>query len=170
MNVGGRRITNVELCGCFEALGFADVAAFLASGNVVFAGKGTPAALRKRIEAGLAKSLAYEVPTFIRTAAQVRTLAATDPFASRKDAANRGKPQVTLLTKKPTPKVAAAALAFQSDDDWLAIEGQELHWLPKAGLSDSELDFKALAKILGPTTTRTRNTIARMAKKFFAAS
>lgn len=168
MNLGKRRITNVELCACFEQLGFGEVAAFLASGNVVFSAKGTPAVLKKRIESGLAEALDYEVPTFIRTATQVTTLAGSDPFASRGDGTGRGKPQIALLARKPTPNNAAAALAYDTDDDWLALQGQELHWWPCAGVSDSELDFKALAKILGPPTVRTRMTIVRLVAKYFA--
>jgi uncharacterized protein (DUF1697 family) len=37
MNVGGHRLSNGELRAHFAAMGFADVATFRASGNVVFA-------------------------------------------------------------------------------------------------------------------------------------
>ncbi|MEM6992962.1 MAG: DUF1697 domain-containing protein [Myxococcota bacterium] len=168
MNLGGRRITNPDLCAAVEELGFTDVAAFLASGNVAFTGKGTPAALQKRIEAGLEKSLGYAVPTFIRSAAQVRAVAEGDPFAARAVKGSRGKPQVVFLAKKPTTKAKAAALALETDDDWLAIEGQELHWWPIGGLSTSEFDFKALSKIVGEPTVRTKNTNVRLATKYFS--
>jgi uncharacterized protein (DUF1697 family) len=53
MNLGGRRIKNDELRREFEALGFADIACFRASGNVVFgADEGDEGALTSRIEAG----------------------------------------------------------------------------------------------------------------------
>jgi hypothetical protein len=54
MNLGGRRITNGELCAGFEAMGFGEVAAFLAIGNVVFASdEEDESALRSTIESGL---------------------------------------------------------------------------------------------------------------------
>jgi uncharacterized protein (DUF1697 family) len=36
MNLGHRRITNAELCACLTSTGFAEVEAFLASGNLIF--------------------------------------------------------------------------------------------------------------------------------------
>lgn len=165
MNLGGRRLGNPELCGAFEAIGMTEVSAFLASGNVVFDGSGSAAALAKRLEKGLEEELGYPVPTFLRTAKSVRALAESQPFAER-DADNGGKPQIAFLTRKPSPKAVEAALALQSDDDWLAIAGTELHWWPSGGLSQSELDWKAIEKAVGPTTVRTRNTIVRLTKKF----
>ena len=166
MNLGGRRLGNPELCGAFEELGLTEVSAFLASGNVVFEGSGSAAALAKRLERGLEEQLGYPVPTFLRTAKAVRTLAASDPFADRDASSGRGKPQIAFLTRKPSAKAVAAALALETDDDWLAIEGTELHWWPAGGVSQSELDWKALETAVGPTTVRTRNTIERLTKKF----
>jgi uncharacterized protein (DUF1697 family) len=69
MNTGRRRITNADLCACFETLGYEDVSAFLTSGNVVFdARDGDAAAVAARIEEGLWEQLEYDVPTFLRTA------------------------------------------------------------------------------------------------------
>ena len=86
MNLGGRRIKNEELRAEFEALGFADVACFRASGNVVFSAKGgSEAKLTGEIEAGLGEALGYEVPVFLRGAAELSALAAHEPF----DAAGR---------------------------------------------------------------------------------
>ena len=36
VDVVNDQITNDELCGCFSAMGLAEVSAFLASGNVIF--------------------------------------------------------------------------------------------------------------------------------------
>ena len=168
MNLGKRRITNADLCACFTGLGLRDVGAFLASGNVVFTGAGSPAALQTKIEAGLKAALDYEVPTYLRTADQVLALAKREPFADRDGAAARGKPQIVFLARAPSAKAAAAALAHDSDDDWLAIDGQELHWWPRGRLSESALDLKALAKALGEPTIRTRNTIVRLVAKHFS--
>lgn len=76
MNLGGRRITNSDLCACFEAMGLTGVAAFLASGNVVFeTDPEEPEALARRIEQGLQHQLGYAVPTFLRTAEEIRSMA-----------------------------------------------------------------------------------------------
>ncbi len=92
MNLGGRRIKNDELRGEFEALGFADVACFRASGNVIFGvDGGVEGELAARIEAGLVESLGYEVPVFLRGAAELLSIAASEPFEESLVAASKGK-------------------------------------------------------------------------------
>ena len=68
INLGNRRVKSPELIGHFEAIGFADVATFRASGNVVFVdpGKETEAKVQARVEAGLEEALGYDVAVFLR--------------------------------------------------------------------------------------------------------
>lgn len=159
MNLGGRRITNDALRAHFEALGCAEVATFRASGNVIFTKGGRLAELTARLEAGLAEALGYEVPVFLRSAKELLAISGHEPFDERHLAASTGKLQVALLTKKPSAAAAKKALALATDADRLTISRRELYWLPKGGMSESELDLKALATILGPTTIRTKGTI-----------
>jgi uncharacterized protein (DUF1697 family) len=166
MNLGGRRITNEALRLHFEALGCEEVATFRASGNVVFAADGeSPVKLTTRLEAGLADALGYEVPVFLRSAKELLAIAASEPFEMKHVAASNGKLQIGLLAKKPPAAAAKKALAHSTDEDRLAIEGRELYWLPDGGLSESDLDLKALAVCLGPMTIRTKDTIDQIAAK-----
>lgn len=168
MNLGGRRIANEDLRAEFEALGFAEVACFRASGNVVFAASGSEAKLTNRIEMGLGEALGYEVPVFLRSAKELSALAAHGPFDAAKVGASEGKLQVALLPEKPTAKAREQALAAASDVDLLAIEGRELYWLPSGRMSDSELDLKSLETALGPWTMRTMGTIEQIVAKYFS--
>jgi uncharacterized protein (DUF1697 family) len=168
MNLGGRRIKNEDLRAHFEALGCEDVATFRASGNVIFASDGEPAPkLTARLEGGLADALGYEVPVFLRSARELLAIAAYEPFDARHVAASKGKLQIALLTKRPAAAAAKEALALSTEADRLAIDGRELYWLPDGGMSDSELDLKALAAVLGPTTIRTKGTIDQIAARYF---
>ncbi len=172
MNVGGHRISNGELGGCFEELGFRDVGTFRASGNVIFAADAADAEplveMTARIEAGLEASLGYAVPVFLRTASEVRAIATHQPFAESLIAASRGKPQVAMLFAKPAAKARKEVLALASDEDRLAFGDRELHWLPSGGILDTALDFKLIGRLLGPMTTRTKGTIEQVAAKYFA--
>jgi uncharacterized protein (DUF1697 family) len=168
MNLGGRRITSEALRSHFEALGCEGVATFRASGNVIFAKDAREAALTSQLEEGLAEALGYKVPVFLRTAKELLAITAHDPFDPKAIAASKGKLQIALLTKKPTAAAAKKALALSTDDDRLAIEARELYWLPKGGLSQSDLDLNTLAEILGPTTIRTKDTIDQITAKYFA--
>ncbi len=169
MNLGGRRITNDDLRSHFEALECEEVATFRASGNVIFAATGeSPAKLTTRLEDGLAEALGYEVPVFLRSAKELLAIAAYEPFDAGALDASTGKLQITLLTKKPAAKAAKSALALSTEADRLAVEGRELYWLPQGRMSDSDLDLKALATILGSMTIRTKGTIDQIAAKHFS--
>jgi uncharacterized protein (DUF1697 family) len=169
VNLGrNRRITNERLRGALEDLGYADVATFRASGNVVFdPGAGEDAkAIRDRVEAGLAESLGFEVVVFLRSAGQVKAIAARRPFPEDAPERPAGKAQVALLRGRPGRRAREAALELATEEDPLAIEGSELHWLPSCRMSESELDLKALESLLGPWTMRTMGTIEQIAVRY----
>jgi uncharacterized protein (DUF1697 family) len=169
MNIGGRRIKNEELKRRIAELGFDEVACFRASGNVVFvAEQGGEAKLQSRIEAGLAESLGYEVPVFLRGAAELRAIAAFQPFDPKVVKVSAGKLQVSLLQRKPKAAVRREVLAMATDADKLAIEGRELYWLPSGGLLDSTLDLNAIETLLDRSTRRTKGTIEQIAARHFA--
>jgi len=172
MNVGGHRLTNDELRAHFETMGFAQVATFRASGNVVFAaGERSPQEAAAHIEHGLAELLGYAVPTFVRSDAQVRAIAAARPFGDRTTGAHGGKLQVSLLASAPTPEAREQVLALAGEDDALAFgasspEGErELYWLPSGGMLDSALDMATIEWLLGASTMRTKGTIELIASK-----
>jgi uncharacterized protein (DUF1697 family) len=166
MNLGNRRLKNPELRAEFEALGLAEVSTFRASGNVVFESEESgEAALAGTIESGLGEALGYEVPVFLRSGAEVVAIAAQEPFEAKAVEASKGKLQVTFLAEKPSAKARKAALAHATDEDRLALIGRELYWLPSGGISESDLDIKAIEAALGPGTTRTMGTVAQIAAK-----
>jgi uncharacterized protein (DUF1697 family) len=170
INVGGHRVTGEELRSHLSEVGFDDVATFRASGNVILGTEDdlSPDAIEDRIERRLAESLGYEVPTFVRAAAEVKAIAAYDPFDPGLVETSAGKLQVLLLTGPPTDAARKEALTHASDEDRLAIEGQELYWLPSGRLMESALDLAAIGSVLGSATQRTKATIEQIAAKHFA--
>ncbi|MEZ5078036.1 MAG: DUF1697 domain-containing protein [Solirubrobacterales bacterium] len=166
MNLGGRRIKNEQLRAEFERLGFERVATFRASGNVVFdGGQANQATLTGRIEAGLGAALGYEVPVYLRSAREVAAIAAAEPFEAAALTASTGKVQVQLVAVEPAAAARRAVLAHATDEDRLALVGRELYWLPSGGISESDLDLKAIDAILGAGTMRTKGTIEQIAAK-----
>jgi uncharacterized protein (DUF1697 family) len=170
INLGNRRVKSPELIAHFEAIGLEEVATFRASGNVVLvdpAGE-SEAKLQARIEAGLDERLGYDVAVFLRSAKEVTAIAAREPFPTTAIKRSKGKPQVDLLAKKPSAKATKEALALAASDDLMVVEGRELHWLPSVGLSETEVDMKALDAALGRGTMRTAGTIEAIAAKYCA--
>jgi uncharacterized protein (DUF1697 family) len=168
INLGNRRIKNPELKGHFEDMGLEEVATFRASGNVVFADPSgdSETKLQKRVEKELDERLGYDVAVFLRSAEEVAAIAAQDPFKAAAIKKSKGKPQVNLLAKKPTAAAKKKALALAGPDDEFAFSAREMHWLPSTGLSETDVDFKALDKALGKGTVRTKGTIEQIAAKY----
>ncbi len=166
MNVGGHRITNDDLRAAFADMGFEDVGVFRASGNVAFdGGDAGDAELTERIEQGLESTLGYAVPTFVRSADEMRALAAGEPFPAGELEKSKGKLQVVFLRERPPESVLDRA----TDQDHLALgPGAELYWLPAGGLMESELGMDGLSDLVGVVTTRTKGTVEQVTKKFFA--
>jgi uncharacterized protein (DUF1697 family) len=170
VNLGSTRKASGEaLRSCFEAAGFEDVATFRNSGNVVFrtAKAAGAAKLTAAVKKALVADLGFEVPVFIRTAAQVRTIARQTPFPAKAVSGSKGKLQVALLGSKPKAAAKRDLLALASDEDRLAIEGTELYWLPSGGTQQSRLDLKAIDRAVGLNTMRTMGTIEQLVAKFF---
>lgn len=168
INLGNRRVKGPELVEHFEAMELEDAATFRASGNVTFVDPAaeTEAKLQKGIEAELDRLLGYDVAVFLRSAKEVVAIAAREPFDAAAIEASKGKPQVVLLGRRPTAKQKAAVEKLCPEGDLMVIEDRELHWLPSVGLSETEVDTKALDKALGKGTTRTAGTIAQIAAKY----
>jgi uncharacterized protein (DUF1697 family) len=164
VNVGRHhRVSGAELREVFEGVGLTEVATFRTSGNVVFRG----AAGAARIEAALRQALGYEPKVFVRTAAELRAIAAFGPFPPATVTASEGKLQVALLDSKPAPKARKEVLAMASEADALAFGDRELYWLPSGGTLETALDLNAIEALIGPTTRRTMGTVEQLAAKFF---
>jgi uncharacterized protein (DUF1697 family) len=170
INVGrAHRVGSADLRRCFEGVGLSDVATFRTSGNVAFDGDGAPADdLRRRIEEALEAMLGYDVSVFLRTAGEVRAIAAQGPFSEAQVEGSKGKLQVVLLTRKPAPGARKSVLGLATETDALAFGDRELYWLPSGGTQESALDLTAIWKLLGVMTMRTKGTVDQMAAKFFA--
>jgi uncharacterized protein (DUF1697 family) len=169
INLGrNRRVSGADLCTAFEGMGFDEVAAFRASGNMVFGGgSGPEAKLKARVEKGLLEATGMEIVVFLRTAKELNAIAAFEPFTPKALAASKGKLQVLVLPKKPTAKASKEVLALATDEDGLAFGPRELYWLPSGGTLESSLDRPRIEELVGPTTSRTMGTMEQLAAKFF---
>lgn len=169
VNLGSRRrVKSEDLRRCFEEMGFEEVATFRTSGNVIFATPKREAEgkLVKRVEAGLAEGVGFDVIVFLRGIEEVAEIAAREPFDAKVVAKSKGKLQVAFYAKKPTAKAKKAVLELSSDEDRLAIEGRELYWLPSGGTSESDLDWRPIDAALGQGTMRTMGTVEQIAAKY----
>ena len=165
INLGpNRRVTSAQLREIFEGAGAEEVATFRTSGNVVFE---APRDMAAKIEKALERALGYDVGVFTRTARELAEIAEAKPFKPAQVEASNGKLQVSMLSARPSAAKRKQVLALATNDDLLAFGKGELYWLPSGGTLKSELDRKAIDKLLGPTTMRTKGTVEQLTAKFF---
>ena len=164
INTGNRRLTNERLLAPFVELGFTDVAAYQAAGNVTFCSDDSVDA--HHIERAMAAAYGFDTPAFIRSAAEVRAIADVEPFSPTEIAATAGKAQVGFLRSRPSPDQITALAELAPAEDLVRVIGSEWYWLPVEGISGSKLDVGQVGALLGEMTMRTLGTVARMSSRF----
>jgi uncharacterized protein (DUF1697 family) len=166
INTGTRRLTNERLLAPFADLGFTDVAAYQAAGNVTFHCDDPGAVDERRIEAALAGAYGFAVPTFVRSAAEVRAIAEVEPFTAEELARTAGKVQVSFLRAAATTDVVERVMALVPPEDRIVVDGRHWYWLPVEGISASMLPVGRIEAEVGEMTMRTLGTVARMSTRF----
>lgn len=168
INVGGHNVKMEHLRGLFEALGFANVETFIASGNVIFDSPSKNAkTLERKIESSLREALGYEVATFIRSTHEVASVAAYRPFPDAESAAGGDALYITFLADEPSDEAKQKVLSLATPFDEFHFAGRELYWLCRKKISDSEVSWAALAKALGAQSTmRNSTTVRKLAAKY----
>lgn len=168
LNVGGHTVRMVALREIFEDLGFQEVATFIASGNVIFESEEADlAALERRIEVGLRSELGYDVATFVRSCAELKSIAERDPFHDTKVDRDGAALHVAFTRAPVAGPIREAVLELRRDTDDFRVEGREIYWLREGGrISDSPVGV-AFGRALGPESTmRNINTVRRMVAKY----
>jgi len=167
INVGGHTVKMEHLRQTFQSLGLESVETFIASGNVVFETAATDAgSLEKVIEESLAKSLGYQVATFIRTGSEMAKIANYQPFA-RADLEAARAVNIAFLADALDQEHRQKLLALRTDIDDFHAQGREVYWLCRKGQSESTISNAVLEKALGrQMTLRGANTIRRMDAKY----
>lgn len=170
INVGGHVVKMDVLRREFEALGLSNVETFIASGNVVFeASERSAPRLEGRIAARLARSLGYEVATFVRTAEELSGIAAHDPFPEAAMKAENASLYVGFVANRLSPTAKRALLALRTKTDDLHTHRREIYWLSTTGFSRAEFSPARMERTLGiEATFRSVTTVRKMAARFAA--
>lgn len=162
INVSGKNMIKMDaLKEMFGAMGFDKVATYIQSGNVVFdtAEKDTEA-LRHKIEKHLHQSLGYEVPTIVRSQAEIADVIKASPFDQ--DAEKDRKLYITFLAGKPDADKAAALEALSTEKEVMQVLDREVYFLTPA-YGETKFSNAFMEKKLGvPATTRNWATVNKV--------
>jgi uncharacterized protein (DUF1697 family) len=159
INVGGnKKVSMPELKALFVDLGFADVATYIQSGNVVFR---APKADARAIEERITKVFGHEVTVVLRTRAELAAAVKGNPFVSPK--ANLKQLYVVYLDRKPAAGAEKQLDPDRSPGDRFKLHGQELYLDLGNGAGRTKLTLDYLERKLGVKgTARNWNTALKL--------
>ena len=148
VNVGGRIVKMDVLREAFESLGFAprrDVHRQRQRHlrNAVH----EPCRAQKRIEGCLLETLGYRVDTIIRSEAEVRDIAAYDPFRGR--TLEGAATYISLLAARPGAAARRAIDALQTEEELFHTHERELYWHRKPSMRMATFSGAVLEKTIG---------------------
>ena len=167
VNAGPGRVVRMDvLRHAFESLGLSGVATFLGSGNVVFETMAQDVGrLEKKIERRLKQTLGYSVPVFIRTHAELKEIAAFEPFERR--AILGADINIILLTNILDQKSKTKLMALTTETDGFRVHGREIYWWRRKKPVTTLFSTVPLAKaLIEPFTIRSTTTIGKLVAKW----
>jgi uncharacterized protein (DUF1697 family) len=124
INLGKRQVKMAELKTCLEAAGFADLKTVVASGNVRFAGDGTEAAIKARMEKAIEAQFGFVVGVVLRSETELRAMLDSQPFASLDPKADATRH--VLMSDAPWPK-GVKLDGMPGDTEILRIDARDLY-------------------------------------------
>jgi uncharacterized protein (DUF1697 family) len=164
INVGGKNLIRMPaLKAAFEEDGFEDVATYIQSGNVLFAGPGTRTTeLTERIETLLAEAFDYVPIVVVRNRTQMRAIVDRRPKGFGAEPA-KYRYDVVFLKEPLTAKVAMKSLQLKPGVDE-AHAGTGVLYLSRldARATQSRLNKIASSPIYPSVTIRNWNTTTKL--------
>jgi uncharacterized protein (DUF1697 family) len=169
VNITTRPLKMERLRALLGELGLTNVATYIASGNALFDAAPLGAdeaaeALEERIEAHLHAALGFAVDTFLRTAAQMKAIAAHRPFDAAETDAAFGQ-MVAFLKQPPDADQTARLMTYRRASDDFAVHEREVYWLRRTQQSETNFAGATLERALKmPTTVRSITTVRKLAE------
>ena len=153
VNVGGTgKLPMRDLKILCEKLGFADVRTYIASGNVIFESGKSEAQVKAALEARLKAYAGKPVGVAVRTARQLKTIFAANPFPK----APPNRTVAIFLDARPPRKALGEVTGLKDEEVQLGTREIYVHF--PAGIGASRLKIPAARS----GTARNMNTIATL--------
>ncbi len=169
INVGGHTVKMENLRSLFAELGFANVATFIASGNVIFDAHAEEThELEHQIERHLRQALGYDVVTLLRSASELAAIASFEAFPSADLALPDSSLYVAFLREEPPSVVQEGVLALGNPVDSFHFHKREIYWLCRTRLSESPVLACGLfeKEVRVAVTMRNITTVRKLAAKY----
>ena len=153
VNVGGRSSLKMsDLRAVTEDLGFGQVQTLLQSGNLVFAAKGTTAALESALEAALKKHTGMATDFVVRSAKQLDAIISANPFPAEATS-DPGHLVVMFLKGRVGAKDVVTLQGRVKGRELIRAGEHALYITYPDGIGRSRLTGSVIEKILGTRGT-----------------
>lgn len=162
INVGGtRKVPMAELRTLLEKSGFADVRTYIQSGNVLFSSSEKDVdVLGSMIARAIKKKFGFDVPTCVRTVAELRTLERKHPFGRTHDPK---RTYVIFLHADPVRRVKLPLKDARGYVELVSLNGRNAFARPLTDVPGKADPNGFAEKTFGvPSTTRNMNTLRAM--------
>ena len=164
INVGGHKLVPMaDLRDLLTKLRFTDPRSLLQSGNIVFKTEGkTNEQVEQLLEVQVAKRFGFSVDCFVRTAAELKTVIAQNPFTEE---AKRDPSHLLAMFLKtaPSSKDVDALRAAIVGSEVLRAKGRTAYFVYPDGIGRSKLTPALIEKKLGTRgTARNWNTVLKL--------
>jgi len=164
INLGPRnRLKMDALRDLCESLKCRDAQTYVQSGNVIFRTEECDLPrLAKRMEAAIEKRFRFRADVVLRTTAELRDVAARNPFAKR-PGVEPSKLLVTFLAADPGAQARAKLEALDTRPEELHIYGRELYTYFPNGMARPKMSWAKIERILKVSGTgRNWNSVTKM--------
>lgn len=152
------KVSMPELRAMATDLGYADVATYINSGNLIFTSTKKAAALEGEISAAIKKRFGTDTDVAVRTPAQLRKILAENPYPD-------GSPsQVTVafLTKAAPAGAKQRVAEMATEAEPFTFAGSEVYVYYSKGMGRSKLAEKFSSVIGVSSTVRNINTVSKV--------
>ncbi|GMK44122.1 hypothetical protein PghCCS26_12490 [Paenibacillus glycanilyticus] len=167
INVGGKnKIKMADLREALTAIGLRDVQTYIQSGNILFKSDEEEAVLRKQIEQQIDTVFGLSIKVIMRTAEEMRAIAASCPFTEEQLAAAAATAQgeslyVSMMLEEPAAEQLDKLRSFETAEELFGSKGRDLYLLFYQTVRNSKLAVKA-EKLGVHSTVRNWNTINKL--------
>lgn len=152
--LGSGNITMADLKALCEAAGFANVRTYIASGNVIFDSRASPARIKARLEAALEPHVGRPIGVHVRSASEMAEVAAKNPFP--KKAPNRTV--AIFLARAPARDILESVRGRKNEE--IRVVGREIYVHYPDGIGKSRLIIPGAKE----GTARNMNTVAKLSE------
>ena len=169
VNVGKRKYPMAELRAALEAAGYADVATYIQTGNVLLR---TPRRSRRKVEDELEalfeQDRGFSVATVVLTPRELVAVAADADELAAAHPAGHGH-YVSLLKDEPTAAAVAKLEQHGFPDEAVVVRDRAVHLIYDKPYHEAKMSNVQVERALGVATNRNAKVVRSLAEKWGGA-